>query len=233
MKYDKPLISVIIPVYNGERYLTEAIESVLAQDYSPLEVIVIDDGSVDRSEAIAQDYKSVRYYYQPHSGTSTALNYGTKEAKGHFFAFLDADDIWSENKISLQMAAFEKDPGLEAVFGQHIRFYTRESGDAGTEKVYDDRILPALFKGAMLTKKESFYRVGLFDISLTLGDFIDWYKRAVESHLKILVLPDVVLKRRIHDDNQSVRDKHAMKDYVHIMKAALDRQRKNKSGLDG
>ncbi|MGZ3644753.1 MAG: glycosyltransferase [Ktedonobacteraceae bacterium] len=229
MQYDKPLISVIIPVYNGERYLAEAIESVLAQDYAPLEVIVI-DSSADNSEAIAKSYKPVWYYYQARSGTSAALNRGIKEARGHFFAFLDADDIWSENKISLQIAAFEKDPELEAVFGQLIRFHTRGGGDAGTEKVYDDKILPALFRQAMLIKKESFYRVGLFDISLTIGEFIDWYKRAIESHLKILVLPDVVLKRRIHNDNLTLREKHAMKDYVRIMKAALDRQRKSKSG---
>jgi glycosyltransferase involved in cell wall biosynthesis len=176
----------------------------------------------------------VRYFYQPNSGISAALNHGIKQATGHFFAFLDADDIWVENKILLQTATFENDPGLDAVFGQHIRFYTRESDitDSGTEKIFDDKILPALFKGAMLIKKESYYRVGLFNTSLTLGDFIDWYKRATEIHLKILVLPEVVLKRRIHDDNQSVRNKHAMKDYVHIVKAALDRQRKNKSRSD-
>jgi hypothetical protein len=84
----------------------------------------------------------------------------------------------------------------------------------------------------MLIKRESFYRVGLFNTSLTLGDFVDWYKRATELDLKTLVLLEVVLKRRIHDDNQSVRDKHAVKDYVHIMKAALDRQRNNKPRLD-
>ncbi len=232
MKYNKSLISVIIPVYNGGRYLAESIGSVLAQNYSPLEVIIV-DSSVDSLEAIVQDYKSVRYYYQPPSGISAALNRGIKEAQGYFFAFLDADDVWSENKISLQLAAFEKDPALEAVFGQHVRFHTRESGDAGAEKVYDDKILPALFRQAMLIKKESFCRVGLFDISLIVGEFIDWYKRAMESHLKILVLPDVVFKRRIHADNLTLREKRAMKDYVHIMKAALDRQRKSKSGSNG
>jgi glycosyltransferase involved in cell wall biosynthesis len=207
---------------------------VLAQQYSPLEIIVIDDGSVDSSAAIARRYKPVRYFYQLNSGLSAALNHGIKQANGHFFAFLDADDIWVENKISLQMAAFAKDPKLDAVFGKLIRFYTRESGnkDAGTEKVFDDKIFPAFFKGAMLIKRESFYRVGLFNTSLTLGDFVDWYKRATELDLKTLVLLEVVLKRRIHDDNQSVRDKHAVKDYVHIMKAALDRQRNNKPRLD-
>jgi glycosyltransferase involved in cell wall biosynthesis len=234
MKDDNPLISVIIPVYNGERYLAEAIESVLAQGYTLLEVILIDDGSADQSAAVARQYKEVQYFYQPNSGLSAALNHGISQATGRFFAFLDADDLWVENKISLQMAAFDKDHDLEAVFGQHIRFYTRESGasDMGTKKVFDDKILPALFKGAMLIKRESFFRVGLFDTALTLGDFVDWYKRASEVHLKTLILPDVVLKRRIHDDNQSLRDKHAVKDYVHIMKAALDRQRNSKPRTD-
>ena len=90
---NKPLVSVIIPVYNAERYLAEAIESVLAQTYRPIEVIIVDDGSTDSSADIAKRYNSlVRYFFQPNSGLAAARNKGISQAKGSFFAFLDVTD---------------------------------------------------------------------------------------------------------------------------------------------
>ena len=225
MEKNNPLISIIIPVYNGEKYLVEAIDSVLKQAYSPIEIIVIDDGSVDNSAAIAQSYHAIKYFHQPNRGLSAALNQGLGIATGEFLAFLDADDIWEENKLSLQMEDLKKDPTLDAVFGHHQQFISRE----GSLRTIDQRILPAPFKGAMLIRRESFFRVGLFDTSLTLGDFIDWYKRAMEASLKFLMLPDIVMRRRIHDDNSSIRNRNAEKDYVKIMKAALDRKRKKQA----
>jgi glycosyltransferase involved in cell wall biosynthesis len=221
---NNPLISVIIPVYNAERFLSEALDSVQKQSYFPLEIIVI-DSSVDNSATIAKSYQTVKYYFQEKCGLPSALNEGLKMASGDFFAFLDADDIWEDHKLKLQMEALIKDPSLDAVFGHHRQFLSMK--DSTLKE--DQRILPAPFKGAMLIRRESFFRVGLFDTSLTLGDFIDWYKRAMETGLKLLMLPDVVLKRRIHDDNLSVRDRHEEQDYVKIMKAALDRVRKKQT----
>jgi glycosyltransferase involved in cell wall biosynthesis len=225
MEKNNPLISVIIPVYNGEKYLAKAIDSIQKQAYSPVEIIVIDDGSTDNSAAIAQSYQAIKYFHQPNRGLSASLNQGLGIATGELLAFLDADDIWEDNKLSIQMEVLQKDHSLDGVFGHHQQFISR--GDS--LRTMDQRILPAPFKGALLIRRESFFRVGLFDTSLTLGDFIDWYKRAMEAGLKFLMLPDVVLKRRIHDDNSSVRDRYAEKDYVKIMKAALDRKRKKEA----
>jgi glycosyltransferase involved in cell wall biosynthesis len=234
MKEENPLVSVIIPVYNGERFLAEAIESVLGQTYSPVEIIVIDDGSEDHSAQIAQNYKEVSYFYQPNSGLSAALNSGIKQATGSLLAFLDADDLWTDDKLMLQVAAMKDDPAVEAVFGHHVRFYTGTPAhtDNNTEIRSDDSILPAWFKGAMLIRKEAFYRVGFFDTSLVMGDFLDWYQRAQEKNLRTCILQEVIFKRRIHGDNKSLRDRHAMKDYVRIVKAALDRRRGNNDTRD-
>jgi len=84
------LVSVIIPVYNGEQYLAEAIESALCQSYRPIELIVIDDGSTDRSAIIAKSYEQVIYIYQTNQGVSVARNTGLGVAQGEFIAFLDA-----------------------------------------------------------------------------------------------------------------------------------------------
>jgi glycosyltransferase involved in cell wall biosynthesis len=234
MKEQNPLVSVIIPVYNGERFLAEAIESVLRQTYSPVEIIVIDDGSEDHSAQIAQRYREVRYFHQPNSGLSEALNHGVRQARGSFLSFLDADDLWTDDKLMLQVTMMKRDQEVEAVFGHHVRFYTGTPNQAGDDPTvrHDDRVLPALFKGAMLVRKEAFDRVGFFDTSLVMGDFLDWYQRAQEKGLKSRILPEVIFRRRIHGDNKSVRDRHAMKDYVRIVKAALDRRRGNNDTRD-
>ena len=106
MMQDKPLVSAIIPVYNCERYLAEAIESVLAQTYRPIGIIVVDDGSTDGSADVAKSFTDpqVRYFYQPNSGQGAARNQGTNLARGSFFTFLDADDLWTDNKLELQLA---------------------------------------------------------------------------------------------------------------------------------
>lgn len=103
------LISVIIPVYNREKYVSEAIESVLKQTYQFLDIIVIDDGSTDKSAEIIKSFGSkIRYFYQENSGISSALNHGLKVAKGEFIAFLDSDDLWTENKLNLQIKVLKK-----------------------------------------------------------------------------------------------------------------------------
>ena len=230
MNEKSPLISTIMPVYNCGRYLDNAIGSVLIQSHSPVEVIVI-DSSDDQSAGYAKKYPQVRYFFQEKCGLSAALNKGLDLATGDYLAFLDADDAWAADKLTLQMEALKRDPSLDAVFGHHRRFLSEElAGLPGQMRIDEEKVLPAPFKGAMLIRRESFFRVGLFDTRLKLGDFIDWYKRATEAGLKFLMLPEVVLIRRIHDDNTSVRDRSAEKDYVRIMKAALDRKREKEAG---
>ena len=224
----RPLVSVIIPVYNGERFLAEAIESVVAQSYRPIEVVLIDDGSTDHSKEIANRYPEVRYSYQPNQGLATALNHGVRLARGSFLAFLDADDLWVGEKLSAQMAIMDQQPDLDIVFGHFQKLFT-SAADSGAGSSIEDEALPGYFKGTALIRKESFWRVGLFDVSLTLGDFIDWFSRAKSEELKVLLMPQVMLIRRVHAENSSLRNKDHQSDYLHIMKAALDRRRQKDS----
>ena len=110
----KPLISGIVPVYNGERYLRETLDSMLAQTYQPLEVIVVDDGSTDGTPKVVAGYGDrVRYIYQENSGPAIARNRGIDAARGEFIAFLDADDLWHPEKLMRQMTRFEARQELE------------------------------------------------------------------------------------------------------------------------
>ncbi len=113
----KPLVSVIIPVYNGERYLAEAIDSVLAQTHRPVEIIVVDDGSTDGTAAVLEPYRDkIRYVYQENQGVSVARNAGLKAAQGQFVLFLDADDylVWP-TMFEAQLGCFQEQPELNVV----------------------------------------------------------------------------------------------------------------------
>lgn len=216
-----PLVSVIIPVYNYERYLAEAIESVLAQTCSHTEIIVVDDGSTDGSAAVAGHYtNSVKYFYQPNAGLAAALNKGISMSSGGFLSFLDADDIWTPKKLEHQMSAMD-DPEIDMVFGQIEQFYSPElNKQQGTVGV-----MPGYSKGTLLIRRQSFSRAGAFNEQFQLGDFIEWYLRAAELGLKSLMLPEVVMRRRIHAGNMGIRQSRHRTDYLRILKASLDRRR--------
>jgi glycosyltransferase involved in cell wall biosynthesis len=221
------LVSVIIPVYNCEKYLLQAIESVLAQTYSPVELIVVDDGSTDESARVAKSFlDKLRYVYQPHSGQSAALNCGIQLAQGGLFAFLDADDLWLENKLSSQVAVFDAQQQLDIVFTHVRQFYSPELKQEIETKYTFTEIMPGYSSTSMLIKRESFFRVGLFDPSYRLGQIIDWYLKAQEAGLKSFMLPDILVKRRIHDANSGIIRRKDRSEYVRSIKASLDRKRK-------
>ena len=223
------LVSVIIPVYNYDRYLGEAIESVLGQTHPHLEVIVVDDGSTDRSSEVAKGFadRGVRYCHQVHAGIGPARNKGVEFAQGEFLAFLDADDRWPPEKIERQLNAFDSDPALEMVFGQALQLQNGPAWEAAVNdyKPSVDGMVPGMVPGTMLIKRNAFFRVGLFKGDLKVGEFIDWYARAVELQVRSLVMPALLLWRRIHGSNQGVRERQSVSDYARVLKAKLDRKR--------
>ena len=105
------MISVIVPAYNGEKYLARALESILAQDYRPIEIVVVDDGSTDNTASIARSYREVRYVYQAHQGLPAARNTGLANCTGELISFLDADDYWPPNKLQIQSRLSNRPPG--------------------------------------------------------------------------------------------------------------------------
>jgi len=226
---ETPLVSVIIPVYNYDRYLGEAIESVLRQTYKPLEVIVVDDGSKDQSGEVARSFadRGVQYCYQVHAGIGPTRNTGVELAQGDFLAFLDADDRWPLEKLERQLEAFDADPALEMVFGQALQLQNGPEWEAGIKEMKVDvtRMVPGMVPGTMLIKREAFLRVGNFPSGLKVGEFIDWYARAVQLKIRSLVLPELLLWRRIHDCNQGLRERQSVSDYARVLKASLDRRR--------
>ena len=222
-----PLVSVMIGAYNAEPYLAEAIESVFAQTHRPLELIVVDDGSTDGTAAVAQAYGDrLSFAQQENGGNGAARNRALQLATGDYFAFLDADDRFTPRKLDLQLAALDADPALDVVFGHVQEFVSPEiAADVKAQIRSPAPISPWTSPNLMLIRRESFDRVGPFSASLRVGVTVDWYARATEAGLKALMLPDVVLERRLHGENNGMREQSKRLQYVEVLKASIDRRR--------
>jgi glycosyltransferase involved in cell wall biosynthesis len=220
-------VSVIVPVRDGERYLEEALASVLGQGHADLEVIVVDDGSTDATPAILANADGrVRSVRRPPSGLSAALNHGIELASGDLLGFIDADDLWTPGRLALQLAAFERDPGLDVVRGLVQQFRSPELTPAERAAIVCSAVPePGMLRGAMLIRREAHARVGPSDPRWTLGEFIDWQARAEDAGLRALMLPDVVLRRRLHTTNSTRLAGDHRVDYVRIAREAIHRRR--------
>jgi glycosyltransferase involved in cell wall biosynthesis len=222
------LVSVMIGAYDAEPYLAEAIESVFAQTYRPLELIVVDDGSRDGTAAVAERYgRRLTLIRQQNMGNGGARNTATRAAAGEYFAFLDADDRFVPDKLERQMAALDADPQLDLVFGHVEEFVSPELDDATRARIRPPAGGPRPWMAAnlMLIRRPSFERVGPFSEQLSVGVTVDWFARAQEAGLRTHMLPGVVLERRLHDQNNGLRNADKRAQYAHVLKAALDRRR--------
>jgi len=227
---DSPLVSVIIPSYNGGRYLTEAIESVLAQEYRPIEVIVVNDGSADNTETIAGRYGDrIIYIRQENRGPAAARNRGLQMSHGKVIGFLDADDLWSGNKLSLQLGLLA-DVSVEIVLGlsQPMKLRMEEDGRSKFENWYDAYC--ALLFGAAVFRRSVFDKVGLLDETLYHGEDTDWFMRARERGVSMSITEEVSLFYRHHESNMTLDSVTRNRCFIRALKKSLDRRRHEGDG---
>jgi glycosyltransferase involved in cell wall biosynthesis len=224
----QPLVSVIIPVHNGVRHIGETLECVFAQTYPRLEIIVVDDGSTDETASmLAANYgERIRLISQQQSGHPAARNTGVLAATGDFLSFIDHDDLWPSEKTELQMQAFREYPSLDLVFGHLQNFFDDELPAQERLRITAPmHPLAGLHPGAMLARRSSFDRVGAFSETEEMGDFLDWYGRALILEMKTQMLPETIMRRRIHTTNFSRTHKHLQKQYLLKLKQLLDARR--------
>jgi glycosyltransferase involved in cell wall biosynthesis len=221
-----PTVTVIIPVYNGERYLGEAIESVQAQRGATAEVLVVDDGSTDGSAAVAGSFApGVDYRQIAHSGIAGARNAGLRDCRSEFVSVLDADDVWMPTALAQLLAALHG-TGIDVAFGHVRQFVSPELVlDDQRSKRYCEKLEPGYLNGGALIRREAFSRVGLFREDLRTGEFIDWMARARELGVRETLIAAHVLSRRIHRSNHGALNVAARTDYARVLKSALDRRR--------
>lgn len=220
-------ISVIIAVWNGEKYLRKAIESALEQDYPNIEMIVVNDGSTDGTQQVIDAFGSrIRSLHQENRGLGAARNRGIEASTGNYIAFLDHDDYWEKGKLSLQIKQWrlEQDP---LVFSFVKQFICSSLEEEEKRKLSVNEIpMPGYIAGTLLISKKRFYEVGPFIEEKEVGEFIDWFLRAKERQLPIAIIPEITLYRRVHQNNMG-RQKELYKQthYLKILKASLDRRR--------
>ena len=226
-----PLISCIVPVFNGERYLAEALDSILAQTYRPMEIIVVDDGSTDgTSRILARMKKSIRVLRQDDRGPSAARNLGWRAASGDFVAFLDYDDLWHPEKLARQMARFEARPELEISVAHAQIFWVEELQEEAARLRHQPRsdVVPGYTTGALLARTSVRETYGEFDSSLWFGDSTEWFLRLADQGAVMELSPEVLLYHRMHPSNHSRRRMSASKEeFLHIIKTMLDRKRRH------
>lgn len=223
-------ISVIIPVYNGAAYLAEAVESVRAQSRPPRRIILVDDGSTDATPQIAATLcgdgrrPPVDYVRQDNAGPAAAMNRGAAMVEDGLIAFQSADDIWVPDKLAWQLQALAD--GADLVFGHMQNFISPDLDAAVAANLYcPPEPMPGHNASALLTRVDTFRTVGPLNERFRIGEFIDWYGRAIDLGLKSTMLPQVVTKRRLHGGNHSLTRKTDPQGYAHVLKAMLDRRR--------
>jgi len=218
----------MIGVYNGAPYLAQAVDSAIAQSYRPIELIVVDDGSDDTTADVARGYgDALTYAYQPNRGNGAARNMAVTLATGDFFAFLDSDDRFVGEKLLKQHQVLTADGQVDMVFGHVREFVSPELSEEERASVRAPAPGPAPWTAPnlMLIRRTSFERVGPFSEQVRVGVTVDWFARAQEAGLRSVMLDDVVLERRLHLNNNGLRERESRNQYLHVLKAALDRRR--------
>lgn len=207
----QPLVSVIIPTFNRAHVVHEAIESVLTQTYSRLEVIVVDDGSDDQTSKVVRAFgAAVAYIQQPHAGVSAARNRGVTASQGAYLAFLDSDDLWLPGKIAAQVALFEQQPRTHVCYTDEI--WIRRGVRVNPGRVHQKHsgwiFLPSLPRciispSSIMMRRTLWERLGGFDEALPACEDYDLWLRltAVEP---VALLPErLIVKRGGHADQLS------------------------------
>jgi hypothetical protein len=223
--HDLPLVSVIIPVHNGERFVADAVGSILAQRYPSLEIIIIDDGSTDGTEAAVRRLPcEVHYFKQMKQGPAAARNRGIRDASGDYVAFLDVDDLWPEHMLETLMAELLSRPGLDVVRG-----YSQVMEVDPATGTYEYRGNPKeSFPYSIacgLYRKRVFDRVGLFDKTLMFGEDTDWYNRARELEVPMHRVEAITLHVRRHGENMTHAKTLVELNMLRVLKKSLDRRR--------
>jgi glycosyltransferase involved in cell wall biosynthesis len=221
-----PLVSVVMPVRNYERYIGAALESIEAQQYSPLEVIVVDNRSSDRSAAIARQHLA-RVVDGGGREIARSRNLGVAAARGEVIAFLDADDLWTEGSLQTRVKHLWDRPHLGVVLGRYREFIDPDRPRELPRGLVTDEPVAALVTAVV--RREVFETVGMFDETLSFGDDTDWMARVQDAGIGSARLNDLVLLRRLHATSTMAQHRQlARSELLRVVKASIHRKRSSR-----
>ena len=224
-------VSVIIPVYNGAMYIAEAVESIRRQNHTPLEIIIVDDGSTDNTAKIVANMSgNIRYVYQSNNGPAAARNRGLIMAAGDVIAFLDADDLWSGNKLKIQTGLLEQKPEVDIVLGllQRMQWIDAQEGSPRF-KEWSEPVMN-MHLGSALFRKSVFDKVGYLDESLDYCEDWDWFMRAKEMNIPMMLHQEVIYFYRRHDQNITNNTETGFDFALKMLRLSLNRRKQQGNG---
>jgi glycosyltransferase involved in cell wall biosynthesis len=217
--------SVIIPVYNGSRYLATTLESVLAQSYALHEIIVIDDGSTDSSPDILRSYGDrLRVTRQDNQGIAAARNAGLRQVTGDVINFIDQDDLWPAGRTEALVSALQSDPDALVAVGQVEILYERSRPPDPSENL--GAAVREFYVGSLCARKQVFELLGPFHTGLGYADDLDFMLRRREAKIKTVYLDDVTLQYRLHESNTSINRNVTNAHFMAALRESLRRRRK-------
>lgn len=224
----EPLVSVILPVYNGAEFLAESLETAVAQTYRHFEIVVLDDGSTDDSARIAKAFPRVRYFYQQNGGIADARNNAIALARGELLAFLDHDDLWAHNKLELQVAYLRQHPDIALALAHERLFFTHGYTSEfwlNHKLMQNDHL--GLVPGTWLLKKEVFYQVGPLNPRFRISDDVEWFMRFLDKGFQYGVVEETLLFKRMHGENASFQIQAAVQEILMAFRASIQRRRES------
>jgi glycosyltransferase involved in cell wall biosynthesis len=219
------LISVVVPVYNRARYLAEALDRVQTQNYRPIEVIVVDDGSTDGSGDLARSYPETRVIDQPHGGVALARNAGVLAARGALVAFQDSDDLWAVNKLAVQAGFMFANPGVDFTLTRMRNFIDPGGNPPSWSR---PELLNSTCLGigpTLMVWRRVFDQVGLFDTRCAVGEDVDWVLRARDRGCTLSVVDEVLLCRRLHESNTTSDAGQCASEFLSLLRRSVRRKR--------
>ena len=218
--------TVVIPAYNAAAHIGATIRSVLEQTMPPEAIIVVDDGSDDDTTEVAAGCDPiVQIVRQANAGPGATTTNGFSHTKTDFVATVDADDIWTNDKIERQFSAIAGDPSIGAVFTRMADFRD-DVASAAHELAYD-----AWMRSTMLIRTELALRVGPIIDPAGAGDMVDWVARLRETGETLVMLPEILVFRRVHATSMTARGRHTLgAGYLQVARAAIMRRRTRQQG---
>lgn len=228
-----PLVSVIIPVYNGEQYLAGAIESIHQQNYEPIEIIIVDDGSTDKTAQIAKDIKgNVKYNYQTNKGPAAARNKGIQLAQGEFLAFLDVDDLWTLDKLTTQVQYIMQHPEIQYTIAR-IKYFLEPgyAPPAGFRKELLKGTHVGRLIGTLVSRKSIVEKVGMFNTTLSTAEDVDWFSRANDQQVTMALIPKVLMHKRVHCSNISQNVDENNRNLLKTLRKSVHRKKTDSTSL--
>lgn len=226
MNDSRPRISVIMVVRNGEAYIVQALQSIFLSHQQPDEVLVIDGHSSDATVPLAQSVPGVCVITQKGTGIANAYNQAIAAATGDLLAFISHDDLWLPCKLDRQLALMNSSPDL--MYSVTLVEHFVDAGGVPPPGFRSDLLkgpVQGYLMESLMVRPVAFSLIGMFNPEFTVGEDSDWFMRARDAGLESAVLPEVLVKKRVHADSATMTQKNLSSHLLTALRRSIERKR--------